>query len=81
IRTTEEVITSVFTENGAISVEGNVANSSVEATGTPANEAFNTYNADMTITSSCGASRDSGTQEKSQCQAEKSATGAQKKNI
>ena len=49
IRTTEEVITSVFTENGAISVEGNVANSSVEATGTPANEAFNTYNADMTL--------------------------------
>lgn len=49
IRTAEEVIVSVFTEDGKINVAGNVANSSVEATGTPANEAFNIYNADMTL--------------------------------
>ena len=49
IRTAEEVIVSVFTEDGNIAVAGNVSNSSVEATGTPANDAFNTYNADMTL--------------------------------
>ena len=45
IRTTEEVVTSLFTESGKINISGNVANSSVEATGTPANEALNLYNA------------------------------------
>ena len=49
IRTEEEVIASVFTEDGKITVAGNVANSSVEDTGTPANDAFNLYNADMTL--------------------------------
>ena len=49
IRTTEEVVTSLFTESGKINISGNVANSSVEATGTPANEALNLYNAEMTI--------------------------------
>ena len=49
IRTAEEVIASVFTEDGAIAVTGNAANSSIEATGTPANDAYNQYNADMTL--------------------------------
>lgn len=48
LRTADEVLTAVFTEDGAITVSGNVADSSVLATGTPANEAFNQYNADMT---------------------------------
>ena len=49
IRTAEEVLTSLFTEDGKINVTGNAANSSVEATGTPANEALNAFNADMTL--------------------------------
>ncbi|MBQ9138308.1 MAG: AhpC/TSA family protein [Alistipes sp.] len=48
LRTADEVLTAVFTEDGTITVSGNVADSSVLATGTPANEAFNQYNADMT---------------------------------
>ena len=48
IRTAEEVLTTVFTEDGTITVSGNAANSSIEATGTPANEAMIAYNAEMT---------------------------------
>ena len=48
LRTAEESIAAVFTEDGTITVSGNVADSSVLATGTPANDAFNQYNADMT---------------------------------
>lgn len=48
LRTADEVLTAVFTEDGTITVSGNVADSSVVATGTPANDAFNQYNADMT---------------------------------
>ena len=49
LRTAEEALTSVFTEDGKITVEGNHSDSSVCAVGTPANEAYNAYNADMTI--------------------------------
>ena len=49
LRTADEVLTAVFTEDGAITVSGNVADSSVVASGTPANDAFNQYNADMTL--------------------------------
>ena len=48
IRTANEVVTAVFTEDGKITVSGNVADSSVVASGTPANDAYNQYNTDMT---------------------------------
>ncbi len=48
IRSTEDGLTSIFTEDGVISISGNAADSSVMPTGTPANDAMNTYNADMT---------------------------------
>ena len=47
LRTAEEGVTAVFTENGKITVEGNLADDSVKAVGTPANEAFNAYNEAM----------------------------------
>ncbi|MBE6192440.1 MAG: redoxin domain-containing protein [Rikenellaceae bacterium] len=48
LRTADEVISAVFTEDGTITVSGNVADNSVLATGTPANDAFNQFNADVT---------------------------------
>ena len=49
LRTAEEAIANVFTEDGVIKVEGNHSDSSICASGTPANDAFNTYNNDMTL--------------------------------
>lgn len=49
LRTAEQGLTVVFTEDGQITVTGSVAEDNVVATGTPANDAFNTYNADMTL--------------------------------
>ena len=49
IKTTEDVLCSVFTEDGTITVSGNVSDSSVAATGTVANDAYNKYSADMTL--------------------------------
>ena len=48
LRTAEEGVAAVFTEDGNITVEGNLADNSVKAVGTPANEAFNAYNEAMT---------------------------------
>lgn len=48
LRTSEQGLAVVFTEDGNITVSGNAADESIVAAGTPANEAFNTYNADMT---------------------------------
>ena len=47
LRTAEEGVAAVFTEDGNITVEGNLADNSVKAVGTPANEAFNAYNEAM----------------------------------
>ena len=47
LRTAEEGVAAIFTEDGKITVEGNLADDSVKAVGTPANEAFNTYNEAM----------------------------------
>ena len=47
LRTAEESVAAIFTEDGKITVEGNLADDSVKAVGTPANEAFNTYNEAM----------------------------------
>lgn len=44
IKTAESVITYVYTEDGQISVEGNVDNSTIKVTGTPANEAWGEFN-------------------------------------
>ena len=44
LRTAEEGVAAIFTEDGKITVEGNLADDSVKAVGTPANEAFNAYN-------------------------------------
>ena len=49
LRTAEQGLTVIFTEDGQITVTGSVADDNVTATGTPANDAFNTYNADMTL--------------------------------
>ena len=49
LRTAEQGLTVIFTEDGQITVTGSVADDNVVATGTPANDAFNTYNADMTL--------------------------------
>ncbi len=48
LRTAEEGVAAVFTEDGKITVDGNLADNSVKAVGTPANEAFNAYNEAMT---------------------------------
>ena len=47
LRTAEEGVAAIFTEDGKITVEGNLADDSVKAVGTPANEAFNAYNEAM----------------------------------
>ena len=47
LRTAEEGVAAIFTEDGKITVEGNHADNSVKVAGTPANEAFNAYNEAM----------------------------------
>lgn len=49
LKSADETILGVYTEDGHITISGNAASSSVVATGTPANEAYNKFNEDMTL--------------------------------
>ena len=49
VKTADDTLCMLFTEDGVVAVAGNASDSSVVATGTVANEAMNVYNADMTL--------------------------------